>query len=66
MGDLIRLSQAQMRRIDPYFPMSHGVARFDDRRVLNGIVFVIGNGLRWRDAPKENGPHKTIYNHILR
>ena len=66
MSDLIWLSQAQMRRIAPYFPLSHGVPRVDDRRVLSGIVFVIRNGLRWRDAPKEYGPHKTIYNRFIR
>jgi transposase len=53
MSDLIWLSRAQMRRIEPYFPLSHGVARVDDRRVISGIIFVIRNGLRWRDAPKE-------------
>lgn len=25
MKDLIRLSEAQMRRIEPYFPLSYGV-----------------------------------------
>ena len=29
MSDLIWLSRAQMRRIEPYFPLSHGVARVD-------------------------------------
>ena len=24
------------------------------------------NGLRWRDAPREYGPHKTIYNRFVR
>jgi len=66
MGDLIWLSDAQMRRIEPYFPLSHGVPRVDDRKVISGIIFVIRNGLRWRDAPKEYGPHKTIYNHFVR
>ena len=66
MSDLIWLSEAQMRRIEPYFPLSHGVPRVDDRRVLSGIIFVIRNGLRWRDAPKEYGPHKTIYNRFIR
>ena len=66
MSDLFWLSQAQMRRIEPYFPLSHGVPRVDDRRVLSGIVFVIRNGLRWRDAPKAYGPHKTIYNRFIR
>jgi transposase len=66
MGDLIWLSDAQMRRIEPYFPLSHGVPRVDDRKVISGIIFVIRNGLRWRDTPKEYGPHKTIYNRFVR
>ena len=44
--DLFLLSEAQMRRIKPFFPLSHGVPRVDDRRVISGIVFVIRNGLR--------------------
>jgi transposase len=66
MSDLIWLSEAQMRRIEPYFPLSHVVPRVDDRKVISGIVFVIRNGLRWRDAPKAYGPHKTIYNRFVR
>ena len=66
MSDLFWLSEAQMRRIEPYFPLSHGVPRVDDRRVVSGIIFVIRNGLRWRDAPVEYGPHKTIYNRFIR
>ncbi len=66
MSDLFWLSKAQMRRIEPYFPLSHGVPRVDDRRVISGIIFVIRNGLRWRDAPREYGPHKTIYNRFIR
>ncbi len=66
MSDLIWLSAAQMRRIEPYFPLSHGIPRVDDRRVISGIIFVIRNGLRWRDAPREYGPHKTIYNRFIR
>jgi putative transposase len=66
MGDLILLSEAQMRRIEPYFPLSHGMPRVDDRRVISGIIFVIRNGLRWRDSPKDYGPHKTIYNRFVR
>ena len=66
MSDLFLLTEAQMRRIEPYFPLSHGVARVDDRRVISGIIYVIRNGLRWRDAPREYGPHKTVYNRFVR
>jgi putative transposase len=66
MNDLFLLSEAQMRRIEPYFPLSHGIARVDDRLVISGIIFVIRNGLRWCDAPRDYGPHKTIYNRFVR
>ena len=66
MNDLLLLSEAQMRRIEPCFPLSHGVPRVDDRRELRGILFVIRNGVRWCDAPAAYGPHKTIYNRFIR
>ncbi|MBL4693730.1 MAG: transposase, partial [Magnetovibrio sp.] len=62
MSDLFWLSDAQMARLEPYFPKSHGKPRVDDRRVLSGIIFINRNGSRWRDAPREYGPHKTLYN----
>lgn len=66
MDDLLLLSKAQMRRIEPHFPLSHGIARVDDRPVISGIVFVVRKGLRWRDAPAGYGSHKTIYNRFVR
>ena len=60
------LSEAQMRRIEPFFPLSHGIPRVDDRRIVSGIIYVIKHGLMWRDAPKAYGPHKTIYNRFIR
>ena len=66
MDDLFLLTKVRMLRIEPYFPLPHGVPRVDDRRVLSGIIFVIRNGLRWRDAPAAYGPHKTIYNRFIR
>ena len=60
------LSEEQMARISPYFPLSHGVPRVDDRRVISGIVYVIKNGLQWKDAPSHYGPHKTLCNRFVR
>ena len=62
MSDLFWLTDEQMVRLQPYFPKSHGRERVDDRRVLSGIIFVNRNGLRWRDAPREYGLAKTLYN----
>ena len=45
MSDLLLLSEAQMRRMDPYFPLSHGIARVDGRMVISGIIFVMKKGI---------------------
>lgn len=66
MSDLFLLSPSQMSKIAPFFPRSHGVPRVDDRRVISGIVYVLKHGLQWRDAPREYGPHKTLYNRFRR
>ena len=59
-------SAAQMRRLSPHFPLSHGVPRVDGQRVIGGIIRIIRHGLRWRDAPAGCGPHKTLCNHFIR
>lgn len=66
MSDLFWLSDRQISRMRPYFPLCHGIPRTDDRRVISGIIHVIRNGLRWRDAPAAYGPHKTLYNRFVR
>jgi len=66
MSDQFWLSEAQLKQIEPYFPLPHGVPRVDDRKVISGIIHVIRNGLRWRDAPEIYGPHKTLYNRFIR
>jgi transposase len=66
MDDLFWLTEAQIERLKPFFPLSHGVPRVDDRRVLSGIIFINRNGLRWRDAPAAYGPSKTLYNRWVR
>lgn len=66
MSDLVLLSPAQMAKIEPFFPLSHGVPRVDDRRVISGIIYVLKHGLQWKDAPRDYGPHKTLYNRFRR
>jgi transposase len=62
MSEFFWLTDAQMTHLEPYFPRPHCKPRVDDRRVLSDIIFINYNGLRWRDAPKEYGPRKTLYN----
>ena len=61
MSDLYWLTDEQMAKLAPFFPKSHSKPRVDDKRILSGIIFINRNGLLWRDAPREYGPHKTLY-----
>ena len=55
MSNLFWMTEAQMARLRPYLPKSHGRPGVDDLRVLSGIIFISGNGLRWGDAPRVYG-----------
>ena len=50
MADPLLLTVAQMRRIEPYFPLSRGIATVDNRLAIDRVTLVIANGLRWRAA----------------
>jgi transposase len=52
-SDLYWLTDEQTERLKPFFSKSHGKPRFDDRRVLSGIIFINRNGLWWCDAPRK-------------
>jgi transposase len=61
------LTDAEWKIIDPLLPRkSRGVARVDDRRVLNGIFWRLRSGSPWADVPERYGPHTTCYNRFGR
>ena len=61
------LSEAEWRLIEPLLPdRPRGVARVDDRRVINGIFYVLRTGSPWRDLPERYGPYTTVYNRYNR
>jgi putative transposase len=45
------MGTAQMRRLEPFFPVSRGLHRVDDRRVSSGIIYVIRHSLQWKVPP---------------
>lgn len=47
------LSDEQWKFIKPFLPPQPitGRRRADDRKVINGILFVLATGCRWRDLP---------------
>lgn len=61
------LSDAEWAVIDPLLPRkSRGVARVEDRRVLNGIFWRLRTGSPWADIPERYGPSTTCYNRFVR
>jgi transposase len=38
----------------------------NDRRVLNGIFWILRSGAPWRDLPEAFGPYTTCYNRFVR
>jgi transposase len=61
------LSDTEWAAIKPFLPnKSRGVRRVNDRRVLNGIFWVLRSGAPWRDLPIRYGPRTTCYNRFVR
>jgi transposase len=53
--------------LEPILPQKpHGVPIVDDRRVLNGIFWVLCSGASWADLPERYGPPATCYNRFRR
>jgi transposase len=42
-------------------PLKRGRPRADDRRTLEGILYVLRNGCRWQDTPKQFGSAITCW-----
>ena len=61
------LSDYEWTAIKPMLPNKpRGVPRVNDRRVLNGIFWVLRSGASWRDLPNSFGPYTTCYNRFVR
>ncbi len=61
------LSEAEWRIVEPLLPPGgREPKRVDDRRVVNGIFYVLRTGSPWRDLPERFGPYTTVYNRYNR
>ena len=67
MGGRYDLTDFEWSVIEPLLPNKpRGVQRVNDRRVLNGIFWVLRSGAPWRDLPERYGPYTTCYNRFVR
>ena len=61
MKELIK--QEEWDFIKEFLPLKKntGRPRVDDKKLLNGIMFVLKTGCRWADMPSEYGNGKTAH-----
>jgi hypothetical protein len=60
------LTDSEWTAIRPFLPNKpRGVPRVKDRRVLNGIFWILRSGAPWRDLPENFGPYTTCYNRFV-
>jgi len=65
--NLLRYYAEKILRLNTtFFRGDYRVKRVDDRRVLNGIFYVLRTGIPWRDLPSQYGPYTTVYNRFNR
>src|SRR5258708_11411473 len=62
----IHLTDRQWAFIHPLLPplARTGRPRADDRRTIEGIIYVLITGCRWQDLPREYGAPTTVWRRL--
>lgn len=60
------LSDAQWELIAPHLPPPKGTGRprADDRKTLEGVLWVLRSGARWQDVPRAYGSPTTCWRRL--
>ena len=64
-----RLTDEQWRVIEPLLPTNEnkrGGQWSDHRSMIDGILWVLSDGGRWRNVPEEFGPWPSVYDRFRR
>jgi len=64
MDRLVRLTDAQWRRLEPLLPSSSKTGGRDakpHRPIVEAMVWILRTGSPWRDLPSAYGPWKSVY-----
>ena len=57
----MRITEEQLQLIEEYFPKQRGNVVVDNLNFVNGLLYIIENGCKWRALPAEYGKWHTIY-----
>ena len=64
MARRYEIDDVQWEKIKPYLgntPKKTGRPQVDNRKLLNGVLWIMHTGAPWRDLPEYYGPWQTVY-----
>ena len=64
MARRYEINDAQWKILEPYLGNTQkktGRPQADNRKLLNGVLWILHTGAPWRDLPEFYGPWQTVY-----
>lgn len=58
------IDDTQWKKIEPYLgntPKKTGRPQINNRKIINGVLWILHTGAPWRDLPEYYGPWQTVY-----
>lgn len=62
----MRLTEEHLKKIEKHLPVPRKKPEIEMIDFLNAVLYVIENGCKWRELPKEFGDWHTIYTRLNR
>lgn len=62
----MRITKKQYSSIAKFFPVQRGNVKYSNVQVLNGMLYALENGGKWRQLPKKYGNWNSIYKRVNR
>ncbi len=56
----MEITESQFEKIEHMLPRQRGNVKHDSRTVLNGMLYVVENGCKWRALPERFGPWNAV------
>ena len=62
----MRITEEQYKGVATLFPLQRGNVKYSNLQVLNGMLYAMENGGKWRQLPESYGNWNSIYKRVNR
>ena len=62
----MKLTNEQFTLIEKHLPVQRGNVRLNNQDLINALLFMAENGLKWRALPEKYGKWSTVHKRISR